>query len=115
MGLTWSALFLDSPSPRGQQDSDSERRRRAMEGLRAWRETETLLVAEELRTRDQLARATNDAFNAGSMSEDEAFGYLEHAYRNYSELEYRFEILRTGTDADAEELWRQSRGVLNAA
>jgi len=103
MGLDWQALFGDAPLHR---DSIEDRRCRAVDGFRRWRELETVLVAEELRTRDILVTATNAAFNAGTMSEEQVFEMLGAAYHGYSELEHRFDLLRTGSEIEALEVSR---------
>jgi hypothetical protein len=101
-GLTWSDLF-DGPT---RQDSAADRKRRAVEGLRRWRADEMLRCGQELRRRDMRRLTIGAAVRAGTMTEVDAWNSLELIYCGYSELEYRFEVLRTETDRDALEMYR---------
>jgi hypothetical protein len=101
VGLTWNDLF-DGPT----RHDPVVHRRCAAEGFRVWRADETLRCGTELRRRDMRALATTAAIQAATITEEDAWNALELAYRGYSELEYRFEVLRTGTDHDALEMYR---------
>lgn len=104
IGITLADLYRDRR--RGKPDPDVLRRRRAAEGLDNWRQAELRRCREELRSIDTLRLAITAAVQAGTMTEDEAWAKLANVYAGYSWLEYRFEVLRTGTDRDALEIYR---------
>jgi hypothetical protein len=110
MGLTWAALYgesLHQESGKGRRHhhrADESVRQR--EDRREWREEEMMKAAVELRQRDGAIRTTNDCVASGDLSMDDAMEILAELYLGYSELEFRFETLRTGTDAEVEQLWR---------
>ena len=103
IGLRWSDLFpdrVDDPVRRQQLQHEREVR----DGFRKWRESETQRAGQQLRERDTVALVIGDAVLAGVMTEDEAWNVLSTVYDGYSELEYKFAVLRTGTDQEALEL-----------
>ena len=49
-----------------------------------------------------------------ALDETDTYGFLGMCYAGYSELEYRFHILRTGTQREALEVYRQRwRSIAN--
>jgi len=108
IGLGLDDLYDDQSSRFRKPASD--RRRRAVRGLLVWRDSALMRTGNALRERDGLIRTINTAVADGVLTGAAALASLAALYRDYSWLEYRFEILRTGTTDDALELWRQSRG-----
>jgi hypothetical protein len=82
-----------------------EHQRQVKDGFKVWRNAEETCCGEELRSRDMARLAINADVDAGRLSAEEALEKLAPLYSGYSELEYRFEILRTGTDSEALELF----------
>jgi len=69
------------------------------------------VIARELRERDFWIWPIDEAVNSSAMSEDEAWNHLALLYAGYSELEHRFEILQTGTDEQALEVYRDEQAA----
>jgi hypothetical protein len=103
-GLTTAALF-DTASER-RRNPVADHRRLAAEGLEMWRQKERQRCAEDLRMRDTIIGEIEHAVQDGLLTEDEAIASLSYEYDGYSELEYRFERLLTGTVIDALEVYR---------
>ena len=114
LGLSLADLY-NTPLKPWHRDPAADLRQAAAAGLRHWRTAETRRLREELRMRDMARLAACMAFDAGTFSEIELYICLGEVYRDYSWLEHHFEILCMGTDQNALELWRQSRGVTHAA
>jgi len=104
LGLNLAHLFDDS----GPQSIAERKTRRAVNGFRAWRENATSEIGAELRSRDMVAAAASTALEMGTITEEQFGEIVSGAYRRYSELEHDFEILRTGTDAEALEVYRDA-------
>jgi hypothetical protein len=105
LGLTLIDLYDSSPwrTP----DPIAQRRRRAAEGLEAWRQEEIRRIAEDLRRRNTIIRHIGDAADNDVVTEEEALTCLADEYRGYSELEYRFKRLLR--DENVLDVWRESR------
>ena len=78
----------------------------ALDGLRLWREDTLIRTAAELRRRDAAILKVDSDLQGGRISESQAWELLAPLYRGYSDLEERFEILCTGSDMDALEVYR---------
>jgi hypothetical protein len=102
MGLEWSDLFVDSVIP---WNPGSKYRANVFNGFRRRRQFQTLRTGDELRQRDAARLTALSAFEDGSFDEEVLYICLAEIYRGYSELEYQFEILRTGSDEEALELF----------
>lgn len=109
IGITVADLFNDSHR-HSNPDPERERRRRAAENLERWRQTETVRLAEELRTRDIVIRQIDRCVAEGFITEDEAADWLEYEYRGYSELEYKLDQLIR--NENTLRLWRESRRAI---
>jgi hypothetical protein len=105
VGLTLADLF-DNTS--GKPDPAIERRRRITADFQRWRSNEVLRAAIALRTRDQWILAATAAFEIGLMDEEGAFSRLASGSHGYSELEWRFETLLTGTMQEAYAIYCES-------
>lgn len=93
LGLSWSAFFTDSRS-RGRVDARKQRLEvLEREKLAIWREKELIWVAQQLRVRDMLIRTARK------------WRAMAAAYRGYSYLEYKFELLRTGSTEEVRSLF----------
>lgn len=104
LGLSLADLFDNAddhwPDPR------AIGRRDAMRGFQQWRDAEVTWLAAELRHRDAERMAVNAAVQAGGMTEKTAWGLLAGTNDGYIDLQYRFEVLRAGSNAEALEVYR---------
>lgn len=103
MGLTWGDLFDGGTV----KDPMRQFKRDVMAGFNAWREAELTRCAAELRRRDQERMQINDRVREG-MTESTAWALLESTYQDYADLEWRFEVFRTGSHAQVLELYRNA-------
>jgi len=78
----------------------------ALDGLRLWREDTLIRTAAELRRRDAAIAEVDTYVQSGRIFELQAWGLLAPFYLGYSDLQERFEILCTGSDMDALEIYR---------
>jgi hypothetical protein len=108
IGLDWSALFEDA-TKRIDSDATIQQKNNVMAGFRKWREDESRIVSGELRDRDMCILAIKEAVAASTMSEATALDKLVPLYDRYSEMEWKFEVLVKGTDAQALEVYRGKR------
>ena len=106
MGLDWKALFLDTQQP---LTAEATWKQRAADGFREWREKTMVEAAEELRRRDTVRRAADAAFTADLITDVQLWNILSPVFDGYAELEHEFEVLRTGDDAEALEIYRNAR------
>src|SRR5262249_51291378 len=105
IGATLADLYDDMR--RSRPNPMVDRRRLATQGLENWRQMELQRCADQLRARDTLCGAITRLVKGGQMTEEAAWDSLEDAYRGYSDLEYKFELLLHGDGVLA--LWREER------
>ena len=106
LGLGLSDLF--NSSRQTAPDPAAIRQRRIVLGFSKWRSDETLKAALALRSRDQWILAIAAAVDLKLITEAEATHWRAIQYDGYSALEWRFQTLLTGTDADALEVLRHA-------
>jgi hypothetical protein len=105
VGLTWRDLY-DGSDDATFSRPELDRRRRILRGFHRWREQALQATAADLRQRDAAGVAIQEAVQRGAISEDAAWTDLENIFTGYSELEHRFEVLRTGSDSEALGIYR---------
>jgi putative DNA primase/helicase len=106
MGLAWADLFLNDKQP---VSAKSVRRQAAAEGFRQWRDAELIQTAETLRLKDSLKVSTEQCLSRGLITEQQAYDAFADVFHDYAALEYRFEVLRTGSDTQCLEIYRNGR------
>ncbi len=104
LGMKSAAELFDSV--KSKPDPVLQRQRDALAGLRKWREDELIRTAAELRRRDAAILKVDSDVKSGRISESAAWELLTPLYMDYSEMEHKFEVLCTGSDRDALEIYR---------
>lgn len=94
LNLPWAALYADSGYrvPKKQRD--------ALAAFREWRERELVKACEMLRLLDGQEQLSLEPVN---------LDVLRLIWREQSRVLYRFELLRTGSQAECLGLWREDR------
>lgn len=121
VGLTVADLF-DEPRVHSQPDPEVARKLRAARGLEEWRSRKLTSKCEFLQKLDRLAAETvnlmsfYDVTGTGAKEEiDAAWEHLSFAYKQITWLEFDHERLNSKKPADHLAVWRELKGVANAA
>lgn len=95
LGLTWNAVFYGAKQL-------SRKEREGIQGFYLWREREIAKLSELLRLYDAIM-----AWGPWESMPRVQRALLRHACREYTATEWRFEQLRTGSQAEALEVYRE--------